>query len=327
MRVTNSMMSKSFLRDTNRNLNNLNRLNQQLTSGKEISKPSDNPFKAARSMQLHADIQANKQYNENIKDTINWLDTTDTALEQLGNTVQRVRELMVSSGNAAYGSDEKTAIKDEINEKMNEMAQILNTSFDGKYIFGGTKTSSKPVGVKDDEYGNRQMYFQGKDGEELFSGDASSDAQLSMINSKLNVEISQGVTMDYSVNASEVLSFKGEDGQSVNVMDLMNEIVFNLDSSDSEVSSKVVNDNLKAMDTVMTNINKLRAEVGSKQNRMESAQEQNEEQNFNMTEILSKTEDIDFAEKTMEVATMQTVYMAALQTSARVLQPTLMDYL
>jgi len=60
---------------------------------------------------------------------------------------------------------------------------------------------------------------------------------------------------------------------------------------------------------------------------MDSAQEKNEDSNFNMTEILSKNEDIDITEKTMEFAVMQTVYMASLQTSAKVIQPSLLDYL
>lgn len=107
MRITNRMLSTNFLGDMRRNLNNMQKLQSQLSSGKEIRKPSDNPFKVARSMQLNTDIQANKQYNENIKDTLNWLDATDTALDQVTNVFQRVRELMVSAGNAAYGSDEK----------------------------------------------------------------------------------------------------------------------------------------------------------------------------------------------------------------------------
>lgn len=329
MRVTNSMMAKSFLRDVGRNLGALNKLNNQLTSGKEISKPSDNPFKVARSMQLHSDIQANKQYNENIKDTINWLDTTDTALEQLGNTVQRVRELMVSAGNAAYGSDEKTAIKDEINERINEMAQILNTSFDGKYIFGGTKTSTKPLGVDVDNLGNNFLKLQGKEGNflDINSNNPQMLNEIDMIGSRLTVEISQGVTMDYNVNAVELLFTKDGEGKSLDVMELMNSIVNNIGSDKPEDNDKVVNENLNAIDAVMSNINRLRGEVGSKQNRMESAKEQNEEQNYNMTDILSKTEDIDFAEKTMEVSIMQTVYTASLQTSAKILQPTLMDFL
>lgn len=318
MRVTNQMMTNSFLRDLNNNLNNLSKLNKQLTTGKEISKPSDNPFKTARIMQMYSDISANKQYNENIKDTINWLDTTDVALEQLGNSFQRVRELMVSSGNASYGSDEMKAIKDEINEKVNEIGQILNTNFDGKYIFGGTKSSSKPVGVNTVD-GNNSLSFIDK------SGNATTDANiLNQINSKLTAEISQGVTMQYNVNAGEILNFKDGSGKDVDLMSLMNDIINNLQSSDS---SKVVSDNLGDMDSVLSNINKLRGEVGAKQNRMDSAKTQNEEQNLSMTEILSKTEDIDLAEKTIEVATLQSVYTASLQTSAKILQSTLIDFI
>lgn len=329
MRVTNSMMSTSFLRDLGRNQENLKTLNNQLTSGKEIRRPSDNPFKVARAMQLHSDIGVNKQYNENIKDTSNWLETTDVALEQLNNSFQRIRELMVSSGNASYGPDEKRAIKDEINEKTNEISQILNTSFDGKYLFGGTKVNSKPVNIMQDPVtGNNLLNLSGRDGEflRLDSKDIDIQNQISMIGTKLKVEITQGVTMDYSVSATDLLVFKGKKDD-INVMDLLSEITNNLDSNDPVKLSRIINENLKAMDEVMANINKVRAEVGAKMNRMESAQDQNEEQNFSIKDILSQTEDIDFAEKTMEVAVAQSVYMASLQTSARILQPSLLDFL
>lgn len=329
MRVTNSMMSTSFLRDLGRNQENLKTLNNQLTSGKEIRRPSDNPFKVARAMQLHSDMGVNKQYNENIKDTSNWLETTDVALEQLNNSFQRIRELMVSSGNAAYGPDEKRAIKDEINEKVNEISQILNTSFDGKYLFAGTKVNSKPVNIMQDPVtSNNLLNLSGRDGEflRLDSKDIDIQNQISMISTKLKVEITQGVTMDYSVSATDLLVFKGKKDD-INVMDLLSEITNNLDSNDTVKLSRIINENLKTMDEVMANINKVRAEVGAKMNRMESAQDQNEEQNFNIKDILSQTEDIDFAEKTMEVAVAQSVYMASLQTSARILQPTLLDFL
>jgi len=145
VRITNKMLSNTFLSDMRTNLENMKKMQQQMTSGKEIRKPSDDPFKAARSMQLHTDINTNKQYNENISDTINWLDTTDTALGQVGDVLQRVRELLIGGGNGAYSENERTAIKDEINEKVGEIAQILNTNFDGAYIFGGTRGTTKPV--------------------------------------------------------------------------------------------------------------------------------------------------------------------------------------
>lgn len=306
MRITNGMLSTSFLGDMNRNLNSMQTIQKQLTSGKEFSRPSDNPFKVARSMQMYSEIYANKQYNSNIKDTINWMDTTDAALGQATNTLQRVRELMVSAGNAAYGSSELSAIKDEINEKVAEFGQILNTSFDGKYIFGGTDGTTKPMEVTDTT-GTNVLDFTNSD--------------TTNVNKSLSVEISPGVTAEYNVNATEVVNY--ETGKSIST--LFSGILTHL--SNSADKGEVTGNDLKEMDIAINNLLKLSSKVGTVQNRMESAKSLNEEQNFNMTEILSANEDIDIVEKTMEFATMQTIYMASLQTSAKVLQPSLIDYL
>lgn len=431
MRVTNKMLANSFLNDMKTNLNNMKTLQQQMTSGKEIRRPSDDPFKAARAMQLHTDINTNKQYKENVTDTINWLDTTDTALDQAGNVLQRVRELLVSAGNASYGSDERKAVKDEINEKMGELTQILNTNFDGKYLFGGTRGTTKPVDTRNtivmtkepvngaevtvvnasnyainqdikikldtvDASGNVELisvepstgvtitpHFDDSDTDRTESkftisiGDSkvditigkstenaenniinltpgnnkeiiyykrnggvatSEDLEKNMIKQKLSVEISQGVAIDYNVNAAEVLEFKSEDGSEINLIGLLKDITNHLDGkvqntsgileADTAAATKALtNGDLKKMTDAINNLLRIRSEVGAKQNRMESALDKNIDENFNMTEILANTEDIDITEKTMEYATMQTVYMASLQTSARVLQPTLMDYL
>lgn len=90
-RVTNAMLSSNYLTNMNRNLRNMQVLQSQLASGKAINKPSDDPYKASRTMQLYSEIDSNKQFNENIKDISNWLDTTDTALNQAGNVFGRIR--------------------------------------------------------------------------------------------------------------------------------------------------------------------------------------------------------------------------------------------
>ncbi|NLM35187.1 MAG: flagellar hook-associated protein FlgL [Clostridiales bacterium] len=337
MRVTNKMLSTSFLRDMNNNLANLQELQQQMTSGKEIRRPSDNPFKVARAMQLHSSINANKQYNENISDTINWLDTTDTALGQVGDVLQRIRELIVSAGNASYSENERRAIKDEINEKIGEIAQILNTNFDGKYIFGGTRGTTKPVdAAPDPSTNNTKLFYNSRSGTELDPNSTDVDVQneLNMIKGKMSVEISQGVSMEYNVTAADIIEFTSEDGTKYNLMELLTNITNHLDGKDNDGNPdtdkalELLNkSDLKGITDTINNLLKIRSEVGAKQNRMDSAKLRNEEETFNMTEILSQTEDIDITEKTMQYATMQVVYMASLQTSARVLQPTLMDYL
>ena len=81
------------------------------------------------------------------------------------------------------------------------------------------------------------------------------------------------------------------------------------------------------LDDHINNILSLRAEMGAKYNRLEAAKLKNEEETLNMTELLSKTEDVDIAEKAMEYAMMSAVYQASLAMGARILQPTLLDFL
>lgn len=315
-RITNSMMSSNYLSNMNRNLGNMQTVQKQLSSGKQISRPSDNPYITSRAIGLYSEIDSNKQYNENIKDISNWLDTTDTALGQVGDIFNRIRELQVSAGNGAYGNDERTAIQDEIKQKVGELTQVLNTNFDGAYIFGGTKSASKPVMV--DSSGN--ICYADKTGAKT-----TDSTIIKQIGSDLNVEVSQGVLVNYNKTATDVLQYKDKSGTTQNVNDVLQKIINNLEPN--SYSSTTAGACITETDNIITNLLQKRAEVGAMSNRMESAQSKNEEENLNMTDILSKTEDIDFTEKTMEYSVMQTVYMAALQTGAKVLPKTILDYL
>lgn len=343
-RITNSMMTSRFLSNMKRNLNNMSTLQNQLASGKEILRTSQNPFVATRNKQLSNEISDNEQYNANIKDTSNWLDTTDTALAQAGNVMARIKELMVKAGNGAYSEDEIATIKNEVVEKSKELAQIMNTTFDGAYIFGGTKGTTKPVTV--DTNGN--LAYADPDGNGFgnasYTGTATTlpAAQLSNVKNQLKTslktEISQGVVVEYNKTATDIFQFNDSKltPSNVNVMDEISSLIKNLGTlsdknasvADKSTAKSYVNgDGLTKMDSIIQNLLSNRAQVGTMQNRMESAMQTNEDQNYNMTDILSSSEDIDFTEKTMEYAVMQTVYTASLQTSSKVLMNTIMDYI
>lgn len=326
MRITNKMLSNNFLRDMNVNLRNLSKLQEQRTSGKEFRRPSDDPFRVARSMQLHTEQAINEQYKKNITDTINWLDVTDTSLKQASGVLDRIHQLVISAGNAAYGETERGAVKDEINQKVSELSQILNANFDGKYVFGGTRVTSKPLETTEVD-GNKVLNYSKRGGGTL---DPTADKEeYAMIGEKLKTEISQGVILDYNVTATEIMKFKKKDGTDGDLMVVLKNITDHLDSKPDEKTAKeaLLGTDLQDIKDAMENILKIRSEVGAKQNRMDSAKEKNTDQTLNLKEILSETEDIDITEKTMEFAIAQTVYVASLQTSAKVLQPSLMDYL
>lgn len=405
-RITQGMLVSNYLINTNRNLNNMQNMQSQLSTGKEISKPSENPFKATRIMQLYTEIDSNKQFNENIKDTSNWLDATDTALGQAQNILARIRELQVSVGNGTYKENERVAIQVEIKQKSEELIQVLNTNFDGSYIFGGTKSETKPVTLG----ANGEIRYSDKDGNAIYevtsgartdftssvientgktakvssvlsmtaagiqvslsdgstpitfdntgyspaasvaawtaAGFSSADfdkvsaiasnasSSLSQISSDLKTEVSEGVLLDYNISANEVLEYAP--GKSVT--DLLKNIINNLQPEGSMITnldgttgvsdpSKVSGQLLTEMDKMISNLLNKRSKVGVLSNRMESSQIRNEADNESMTNILSKTEDIDYAEKMMEYSVLQTVYQASLQVSGKVLPLTIMNYL
>lgn len=377
-RITSSMLTKNYMSDLNRNLNHMQKVQNQLSSGKEIRRPSDDPYKASRSMRLYTEIDSNKQYNENIKDISNWLDITDTALGQVTNVLNRMRELTVSSGDATYGDDERKAVQDEIKEKVKELSQILNTNFDGAYIFGGTKSTSKPTMIDDngniklsDKDGkavtlpmvsttNADLSIIGtsldKDGKltvEIYDSSTNTTSTgtldfstnpptangmngfgtadydnietIAQINSGLRVEISTGVFVDYNKTAIDVLTYKNNDGNIVNVMDVFSNLIENLEPGNYDPD--VTGNTLTEIDNIISNVLQKRSEVGAMSNRMESAESKNEAETLSIKDILSKTEDIDFAEKMIEYSIMQTVYTASLQISAKVLPQTILDYL
>lgn len=145
IRMTNTMMINNYLVNVNNNLNKMSTLQNQLSTGYCVNKASDDPGASLRIMKLNAEITANKQYNTNISTVSNWLDTTDTALNQAGNVLSRLKTLLVKAGDGAYGPDELDAIKNEVEGLRDQYTQALNTTFDGSYIFGGTKSLSTPV--------------------------------------------------------------------------------------------------------------------------------------------------------------------------------------
>ncbi|WP_160687327.1 flagellar hook-associated protein FlgL [Clostridium sp. C2-6-12] len=331
-RITNAMLSRNYLTNANRNLTNMRTLQSQLASGKAINRPSDDPYKASRTMQLYTEIDSNKQFNENIKDISNWLDTTDTALNQAGNVFGRIRTLLLTAGDGGYGPNERKAIQDEMKEKVNQLAQILNTNFDGAYIFGGTKSTSKPVVVDTDG----TIKYADKNGAAIAdTTTGTGKVAYDQINSPLNVEVSQGVLIDYNKTAVDILEYKDKSGNSQNVSDILNGIIKNLDDPATNPTSfsgtpgqqMLTGPLLGQVDSIIQNLLEKRSEVGAMTNRMEDAQSKNEDENLNMKDILSKTEDIDFTETMMNYSIMQTVYMASLQVSGKILPTTLMDYI
>ncbi len=298
MRVTNQGLLHNYLSNLNRNLTYLSKFQNQLSSGKEIHRPSDDPFGSTRVMSLRSSLAQNKQYLRNIEDSMGWIDMTDTALGNMGDILTRIKELSIQGFSGTMAENDRHAVEVEVKQLINQLAQIGNTKYDGKYIFAGSATTQRPFSVNGD-----MLSYNGTD-------------------RVLEREISERVSLVINIPGNWINEGRFAGELTEDLASTLNKLVSALATTEENDESHI-----EKLEEHIDNILALRAEMGAKYNRLEAAKHKNEEETLNMTELLSKTEDIDFAGKIMEYMTLQNVYMASLSTGAKIMMPTLLDFL
>lgn len=304
MRITNSTLSTNFLRNLSRNLKQMEKYQSQLSSGKVVSKPSDNPMLVSKIMDLSNNIMQNKQYKTNIQDTIGWVETQDNALGGVTAVLHRLKDLVIYGANGTLADTDRQAIRDEVSMQAQQLKDILNTNFDGRYIFGGQKTKEPPFKVELDVSDKLKLTYKGDE-------------------SNISREISQGVTVDLIADGSRITNASDANTKDLGV--LIQNIMAAMEpgGDTNSLSGELLGDIDKHLDNVI----RVRSSVGAISNRLEAAQSRNESENLNLSKLLSEKEDIDIAEKYMEYSVMKTVYQASLSVGAQILQPSLLDYL
>ena len=128
MRITNSFMIRSHMYDTQNNLTNMSKINQQISTGKVINTVSDDPHKAIRIMNMNNEIKYTEKYNSNIDETVGWMNTTDGALESTGNLLNEIKETILKVGNGTYSQNEMKSLNADINEKIKHQFKNQNTT-------------------------------------------------------------------------------------------------------------------------------------------------------------------------------------------------------
>lgn len=300
MRITNASMTNNYLSDVQNNLQKLDKLNTQLNSGQQINRVSDDPYKAIRIMNMKNEINNVDKFNSNCDEITGWLDMTDEALNQIGTISSEIKTLITSISGTISESEIK-AIKNEINEKVKQIGESLNTTYGGKYVFGGSKTDVPPVKVIEND-----------------EGIASIVINLESNTEKLKVEISSGIKLDYNLTTDQVTG----NGSGLTTL---NGIVSTLEKNPVDMDE--LGEISKNLDKYMDDILGSRSIVGGKSNTTSAVKENNEENIIQIKSLLSNIQDVDFTEKYVELKTAELIYNSCMQVGAKLIQPTILDYL
>jgi flagellar hook-associated protein 3 FlgL len=303
MRVTNSMMANSHLNNLQNNLQRLDKLNLQMDTGKQVNRLSDDPYKAIKIINLKHEIEEMDKYNYNCDETKGFLETTDESLDQLGSIASEIKEALTQAASGTNGPDEINSIGQKINELIKQAGTVLNTSYAGKNVLGGTATDEKPVEVVTNTDGTVSIQINSK------------HSDLLKLDEEMEVELSPGININYNVN------LKDFDGQKN--LNSLNDISKAFADKDQAKIGKLIEN----IDTMLSDIVNTRAVVGAKTNTVDAMKENNEENIINMKGEFSQKQDVDLMQKYIELTQAQMTYSASLQVGAKIIQPTILDFL
>jgi flagellar hook-associated protein 3 FlgL len=322
MRITNSMMLSSMMRNMNMNLNKMSKTEQMLATGKKFSMPSDDPIGVSRSLRLHTDVANMEQYKRNAEDALSWLETTETAINNMINVFQRAKELTVQAASETNSEDERRTIALEIEQLKNQIIGIANTTYAGSYIFSGFKTN---MPLLDKETGN---YF-------IQTDPATSPAPILTKNEKIEFNVGIGDRIEINILPQRIFGAGNDvDGPINTSADIQNGDQSQLIAVFEQLYNDLMGNNTEGISAGLTrleahfdNLNAVRSEIGVKTNRMELTLSKIDSDTLNLKNLLSKNEDADIAEVIMNLKMQESVYQASLAGGARIIQPTLIDFL
>lgn len=143
MRVTNNMLVNTLLRNVNRNMRTMQKKQDQLSTGKRVSAPSDDPVAITKILKYKTKINELEQYDSNTKDALSWTQTTELSITNVSDALQRARELTVQAASDTNTLEERENIAQEIEQLKEHIIGNANKDFAGKYIFSAYQTDQK----------------------------------------------------------------------------------------------------------------------------------------------------------------------------------------
>jgi flagellar hook-associated protein 3 FlgL len=291
IRVTAGSASRGALAGLQVDAARLANLQRQITSGRQITKPSDSPTGTVTALQLRSQLKQLNQYQANASDALGWLTTVDSTLHNITSQLQQVRSLVLQGMNTGTGNAiSNEALAQQVDQARASLLSLANSSYLGRPVFGGTTAG----GVAFDATGS-------------YAGDTGT------------VTRTVGPNNAIDLNNPGTATF-GPDGG--NLFDLLADISAKLRTNPSGLGA-----DLAQLDTRQVAITNEQSLAGAKYQRIQSVQNTANSNLVQLKSQLSDLQEIDLADMAIQVTSANAAYQAALATTAKVSQISLLDFL
>lgn len=295
LRVTANMMSNQVLRNLNRNLNKMADLQNQQSTGLKLNKPSDDPVGVTYALRYRSELSANDQYQRNVDTALGWLDITDSVMSQAEDVMNRLKELSVQGSTGTNPQTALNSIEAELQELKKQLSDLGNTQINGKFIFNGQTYDIQPYNA------------------------ANPAADITDTGS-VEYTVGRGVTFQINTSGND---FFGEQGGADNVFNIIDKLSIAMKNSEFEdIANEVRN-----IESRLNKMVSVHAETGARTNRVELMSNRLQNEEYNLTKLKSKTEDVDIAEIMIQTNIASNIYEASLSAGAKIITPTLVDFI
>jgi len=298
-RITTKILYNSAIANLHRIETDLAQLQEQLASGQRVNRPSDDPVATRRAIGYRSMLRRNEHYLTAMRDAQIFTDTADSTLGIVTDSLLRVRELTLRGANGTLDQEQRNHIATEVNEIINGMLDLANTTSGNRQLFGGSYTLAQPF-------------------EATRVGDEIVSVQYLGNDQELTVQIDAEAFVTISQPGSTVFQ------DTADVFQVLIDIRDDLRSGDIDSLSNV---RLGELDQINMQIFRARAVYGSTMNRLLFNQDRIEGSQVTLQDVLSQTQEANFAELVTQINMKEVALQAALSTTARVIQSSLLDFL
>jgi flagellar hook-associated protein 3 FlgL len=275
-----------------------------VTTGKKISKPSDDPTLTNRSMSIRSGMNGIEQYQENTNLAKSVIDSSEATVGDIADQLQLLQQA-AGQVNGALGEESKTAILAQIQDIRERLLGLADTKYLNRNIFSGTATNTSPIAANAANPAVPPYIYQG-------------DPQ------GINIQIQPAEKIQTNVTANQIFNLDGSAGAGVkDVFTIMQDLETAVKAGDVTGASDLKKD----IDSNHSNVLGLQAELGARSARLDDNATALSDSKDRMAELLSNLEDADLPSAIIALQTQQNVYQTALSVTAKLMQKTLADYL
>lgn len=274
----------------------LKRINEKISSGKNVNRPSDDPLSLIDSLGLKSNLSQLEQYQRNMKRGESWLNLSESVLSQVLHLIDRGQEIAIQMANDTQSVETRAYAATEVGHLLDQAISLGNTRLGGTYIFSGYRTDTVPFlkatvgGIETAQY----------------NGDAND----------FRILIGKGEELTVGKNGQAVFMTSG-------IFDTLGRLKQGLETNDRSAIGQAIDRLRGAQDRLNNEI----ADVGARTKRLEGKREVLSHLDLNLKERLSQVEDADFAKVIVELREKEMAYQAALLSSTRIAELTILNYM